>query len=163
MEGDLVKIIIEAVIIVAAFFVGRYVLPKYKTNIQNAATQFQVLLNYAESFCAYARQFLDCSGEEKMNDVVKKLRSICEEKSIEIPDDEILRAIAQKAYDAMIAGENSSKVIIESAVEELRTIPTYGSSEGILTTNAEEQSELIDINNLKDKEQAYDPFDDDMK
>ena len=158
MEGDLLKIIIEAALVAIAFFVGRYVLPKYKINIQNAAMQFEVLLNYAESFCAYARQFLDCSGKEKMDDVVNKLRAICEEKGIDVPDDETLRAIAQKAYDAMIAGENSSKVIIESAIENIKTT-TYESN----SANVEEQSELIDIANSDDKEQAYDPFDDDMK
>ena len=118
MDNEMLKMLIELVIVIAFFFLGRYVLPKNKINIQNAAIQFEVLLNYAESFCAYARQFLNCSGEEKMDSVVEKLRAICEKQGIDI-DDETLRAIGQKAYDAMKAGEKAA-VVLESAVEEIK-------------------------------------------
>ena len=142
MNKEVINLIIEIVITIGAFLLGRYVVPKVKANIKNPDTQFQVLLSYAESFCAYARQFLNCSGSEKMDNVVEKLKAICIKYNIEV-DDETLRAIGQKAYDAMKAGENSSKVIIESAVQELRTIPTYGSKEeGVtLTTTLDEMLE----------------------
>lgn len=150
---NMTKTIIELVVIVVAFAIGRYILPRYKVNIQNAAAQFGVLLSYAESFCAYARQFLDCSGSEKMDNVVARLRNICDQQKINI-DDETLRAIAQKAYDAMVAGENSTKVIIENAVEELKTVSTETtglvideeSSESIKGT---ETVLLTNINNIE--------------
>jgi hypothetical protein len=123
MDGDLVVEIFKLSITIIAFLVGRYLLPKVKVNIQQHAVEFAVILNYAESFCAYARQFLPgYTGKEKMNNVVKKLKKICEEQGINV-DEETLRAIAQKAYDAMKAGENSSKVIIETAVDELKELP----------------------------------------
>lgn len=108
---------IELAVLIAAFLVGRYLLPKMKINIQNAAIQFEVLFQYAESFCAYARQFLNCPGAEKMNSVVDKLKDVCTKYQIEI-DDETLRAIGQKAYDAMVAGEKeaSKEVVTEPAV-----------------------------------------------
>lgn len=142
MDNDLLKIIIELVVIIVAFLMGRYLLPKIKANISDASSEFEILLRYAESFCSYSRQFLDCSGKEKMDSVVEKLKDICNKYGFEV-DDETLRAIGQKAYDAMKAGENSSKVIIESAVQELRTIPTYGSKEeGVtLTTTSDEMLE----------------------
>jgi len=124
MDKELIELIIELVVTIAAFLIGRYVLPKIKTNIniQELSIQFQLLLNYAESFVAYARQFLtDLSGKEKMDAVVEKLKVICEQQGIEV-DEDTLRAIGQKAYDAMVAGEKSSKVIMEDAVKELKAI-----------------------------------------
>ena len=108
--------VIELLIIIVSFCIGRYILPKYKSNIKTT-NDFALILNYAESFCAYARQFLtNYSGSEKMNIVVEKLDYICKKQGINI-DEEILRAIAQKAYDAMIAGEKSSKNITEATTE----------------------------------------------
>lgn len=124
MDNQLIELFIELGITIAAFLVGRYVLPKIKTNInvQDLTIQFQLLLNYAESFVAYARQFLtELSGKEKMDSVVEKLQTICEKEGINV-DTETLRAIGQKAYDAMVAGENSSKVVMENAVKELKAI-----------------------------------------
>ena len=149
---NMTKTIIELVVIVVAFAIGRYILPKYKINIQNAAAQFGVLLSYAESFCAYARQFLNCSGSEKMDNVVARLRDICEQQKIDI-DDDTLRAIAQKAYDSMIAGENSTKVIIESAVEEIKTtVTTTGlatDKESVESNDSTETVLLSSINSVE--------------
>lgn len=120
MDKDLILFIVELVVVVGSFLIGRYVLPRAKTSIQNAVAEFGVLLSYAESFCSYARQFLTgYSGSEKMDAVVEKLKAICEKQGIDV-DEETLRAIGQKAYDAMKAGENSSKVIIADAVEQLK-------------------------------------------
>lgn len=119
MEKETMLFIIEIVVVALAFLIGRHLLPKYKSTIQNASAQFEVLLKYAESFCAYARQFLtDYSGSEKMDSVVESLDAICKDLNIEV-DEETLRAIGQKAYDAMVTGENSAKVIIESTVDNL--------------------------------------------
>ena len=147
-NNELITMMIELGVMIVAFVVGRYILPKYKTNIQHAAAEFQVLLSYAESYVAYAKQFLNVSGEEKMNAVVEKLKVICEKQNIQI-DEETLRAIGQKAYDAMKAGEASSKVIIETAVEELKTyIPV--------------EAETLEPVQCENAEQV-DPFNDDTK
>lgn len=127
--NDTVKLIIELVFAIAAFVLGRYLLPKNKETIQTAVTQFEVILKYAESFVAYARQFLTTSGEEKMNDVVAKLKAVCEQQGIAL-EEETLRAIAQKAYDAMIAAENKAKIVVETPViEELKTEETQETKE----------------------------------
>ena len=117
MDKELIKLIVELVLAIVVFLLGRYVFPKYKIDISAAAAQFNVILNYAESFVAYARQFLNCSGKEKMDDVVKKLKAICDQQGIQL-EEETLRAIAQKAYDAMVANENKSKVILETQLLE---------------------------------------------
>lgn len=118
MQKETILFIFEIAVIAAAFFIGKHVLPNHKSTIQNASVQFEVLLKYAESFCAYARQFLtDYSGSEKMDSVVESLYNICKDLNIEV-DEETLRAIGQKAYDAMIAGENSAKVVIENTTND---------------------------------------------
>lgn len=117
MDKELLELIIELVITIAAFLLGRYVLPNIKANIQDAATEFSVLLSYASSYVSYAKQFLDCNGSSKMDDVVEKLKRICAKYNIEV-DEETLRAIGQKAYDAMKAGEASAEVL-KSATKEL--------------------------------------------
>ena len=152
-ENDILKLCFELLITIAAFLVGRYILPKYKVTIQHYATEFAVILSYAESFVAYARQFLtDLSGEEKMNAVIKKLKEICDTRGI-VVDEETLRAIAQKAYDAMKAGEQSSKVIIETAVNELTATTGYIKPviDSVLETNIELETVPVD------------PFEDDTK
>ena len=122
MDRELIKLLVELGLAIAAFFLGRYILPKYKGNIQTAVSQFEFILRYAESFCAYARQFLTTSGSEKMDEVVKKLQELCIKEGIQV-EEETLRAIAQKAYDAMVAAENKAKIVIETpaAIEEIKT------------------------------------------
>ena len=125
MDENLSILIVELIVAAIAFLVGKYVFPAYKPVIQEHAALFTVLLNYAESFVAYARQFLsELNGEEKMDTVVDKLKDVAKQQSI-VVDDETLRAIAQKAYDAMKMNENLSKVIIEAApvVEEVKVSP----------------------------------------
>lgn len=170
-NSELITTIIELVVVIASFFVGRYILPKYKTTIQNAAAEFQVLLNYAESFVAYAREFLDVSGEEKMNAVVAKLKEICEQQNINV-DEETLKAIAQKAYDAMKAGESSSKVIIETATTELKEAAGVIAGVGTLVAGVEEafaSGLTVNSDNIESIESTTvsatdeDPFEDDIK
>ena len=118
MDKEFLFFIIELVTVIGSFLFGRYVMPRYKTTIQQHITEFQVLLNYAESFVAYAKQFLTSySGEEKMNAVVKKLKEICDSKGLDV-DEETLKAIGQKAYNSMVAGENNNpNIIIENALD----------------------------------------------
>lgn len=115
-SNETAVMLIELIVAAIGLLVGRYVLPKYKSNIQNAVDQFQLLFGYAESFCAYAKQFLSCSGSEKMDNVVEKLGAICEKEGIDI-DQETLRAIGQKAYNAMVIGEaqasNTSTLVVQ--------------------------------------------------
>ena len=136
----------HSIIYLIAFLLGKYIFPKYKNTIQTVATQFDVIFKYAESFCAYARQFLSCSGSEKMNDVVKKLIIICEQQNIDI-DEETLRAIAQKAYDAMKAGESqaSAQLIVQTALDDVKEYePKHGETK--------DNDSVVDNNNTEDED-----------
>lgn len=106
-NNELLSSIIQLIIMVLGFVAGRYILPKHKDAVSSAISKFQMILNYAESFCAFAEQFIDDSGSNKMNLVVNKLDSICKENNIEV-DEELLKAIAQRAYNMMINEKNNS-------------------------------------------------------
>ena len=120
---NMTKTIIELVVIVVAFAIGRYILPRYKVNIQNAAAQFGVLLSYAESFCAYARQFLDCSGSEKMDNVVARLRNICDQQKINIDDEVVLIEMPQTndnsstVVDNVPSADDKGNVVVTNSVD----------------------------------------------
>lgn len=125
------QMLVSAVVVIVSFLLGKYVFPKYHDQIQNAVNQFTLILSYAESFCAYAKQFLtDKTGPEKMDDVVSKLAEFCKQHGIDC-DEETLRAIAQKAYNAMKQGEQSNTLTLQapelttlaSATAELKTFP----------------------------------------
>lgn len=125
------QMLVSAVVVIVSFLLGKYVFPKYQDQIQNAVNQFTLILSYAESFCAWAKQFLtNKTGPEKMDEVVKKLVEICDQHGIDC-DEETLRAIAQKAYDAMKQGEQSNTLTLQtpelvtlaSASAELKSFP----------------------------------------
>jgi hypothetical protein len=123
-NNEMVVMLVELIVTILGFAVGRYLLPKYKDTLQSAVNQFQMLLGYAESFCAYAKQFMTCSGSEKMDSVVEKLSKICSDNGIEM-DNETLRAIGQKAYDSMKLGEAQASatntiVIQQSALDDVK-------------------------------------------
>lgn len=138
------EMLVTAVVMIVSFLLGKYVFPKYHDQIQDAVNQFTLILSYAESFCAYAKQFLtDKTGPEKMDEVVSKLVEFCEQHGIEC-DEETLRAIAQKAYNAMKQGEQSNTltlqtpelVTLSSATAELKSFPNdAGQAEPIAGTN----------------------------
>ena len=71
-----------------------------------------------------------------MDNVVYKLRCICEQQGITV-DDETLRAIGQKAYNAMMSVEEAPKIILENAITELKTA-SVETLEAIADPNAEQ-------------------------
>lgn len=98
--ASMVVEIIFIVVVVGGTIIFKKMSPKDAELVQTSVSQLELILKYAESFCAYARQFLSCEGSEKMNIVIEKLKEVCAKQGIEI-DETTLRAIAQKAYDSM--------------------------------------------------------------
>lgn len=110
MPNDLFKLIIEIVILVACYLVGRYVTGNSaaKDTILDATSKMELIARYADMFVAWARQFLQGkSGSEKMDEVVSQLSTIAAKNGIDMSETEI-QAIAQKAYDSMKAGETAA-------------------------------------------------------
>lgn len=96
---------VQLVAAIAAFLVGKYVFPEVKEYIPEVMENLAIIERWAEKFVRWAKEFRkDKPGEEKMDEVVKKLQEIAEKAGLDITEDQI-RAIAQTAYDAMKAGE----------------------------------------------------------
>lgn len=106
MSNDLVVLVIQIVVLVGAWLFGKYVTPNIpKDTITTVTNKINLIVQYADQFVSWAKQFLqDKSGPEKMDEVIVQLKKIVERYGIDITEEEI-RAIAQKAYDTMKAQE----------------------------------------------------------
>lgn len=102
---DIIVLGVQLGVTVAAFLVGKYVFP----NIPKSVTdKLDTLSAWAVKFVEWAKQFMKTkNGEEKMAEVVKKLKEIADEAGMEVTEDQ-LKAIAQSAYNAMKAGEKEA-------------------------------------------------------
>lgn len=98
------EIIIAAVqlaITIIAFLVGKYVFPKVTPDVLEKLEDIEA---WAAKFVVWAREFLKSeTGEEKMQKVVEKLQEVAAEAGLNVTEDQ-LKAIAQSAYEAMMAG-----------------------------------------------------------
>lgn len=130
MDHETVKLIATLTVTILAFVLGKYVFPKIpQETIDQVTSKVNLIINYADKFVSWAKEFCkDKTGPEKMDEVVKQLTGIAERYNIDITEDEI-RAIAQKAYDAMIAGEKAADAAAQGTV--LTVLPATGETNGI--------------------------------
>lgn len=86
---------------VGAFLLGKYVFP----NVSKSVTgKLRELAAWADKFVVWAREFRkQDSGPEKMEKVVQQLQAVAKEAGWNVTEDQ-LRAIAQAAYESMMAG-----------------------------------------------------------
>ena len=105
--------LIELVILIGSFLMGKYVFPNIpKETIDEITAKINIIVEYADKFVAWAKQFMsNATGQDKMNEVVKRLITIAERYDLDITEDEI-RAIAQKAYDNMKAADDLNDSMI---------------------------------------------------
>ena len=114
--SDFLYLILQVVILCGSYFIGRYIIPitGYTETINDVAQKFNLMVDYADKFVAWAKYFMKSyTGSEKMEAVVSELIKVAEKYDIDISRTEIV-AIAQKAYDNMMAGiteaENAKKI-----------------------------------------------------
>ena len=114
--SDFLYLILQIVILCGSYFIGRYIIPitGYTETTADIVQKFNLMVDYADKFVAWAKQFMKSyTGPEKMEAVVAELVKIAEKYDINISRTEII-AIAQKAYDNMMAGiteaENAKKI-----------------------------------------------------
>jgi len=90
----------------AGFLLGKYVFPKIPADVTEKLTSLSA---WAKEFVVWAKDFLvDKSGEDKMAEVIKKLQEVAAEAGWNVTEDQ-LKAIAQSAYNAMIAAEKEKE------------------------------------------------------
>ena len=113
MDKTTILLIIEAISLIVAFVISKYV-PSDKIEVlQGGADQvigiMEEITKWAVFFVHYARQHLkEMSGSEKMQYVVSQLAEILKQKGDEMTEEQIT-AIAQTAYDEMINNESNIK------------------------------------------------------
>lgn len=108
MSEDVVIIVLQAIVVVLAFLVGQYVFPKVKANnkYDEIKETLSVLTAQAENYIHYAKEFIDGDGDDKMNFCVTALKTAAKKNGIEVSETE-LKAVIQKAYDAMVNAEGT--------------------------------------------------------
>lgn len=95
--NDIVVLVIQFVVVVGGFLIGKYVMPKYGPQIKDTVTY---LSGWASKFIAYAAQYNSGTGSEKMDYVCGELQKIAQKNGIDMSTEQI-KAIIQQAYDVM--------------------------------------------------------------
>ena len=109
------NIIFNAVLLlisIGGFLLGKYVFPNVPKSVSDKLRQ---LAAWADKFVVWAREFRkQDSGHDKMEMVVEQLKAVAKEAGWDVTEDQ-LRAIAQTAYENMMAGAAAAQQPQEAA------------------------------------------------
>jgi len=98
---DIILQTVALLVSVGAFLLGKYVFPNVPKTV---AAKLRELAAWADKFVVWAREFRkQDSGHDKMEMVVEQLQAVAKEAGWDVTEDQ-LRAIAQTAYENMMAG-----------------------------------------------------------
>lgn len=105
MIETVINTIIQLIVIVGAYCIGRYILPNIPgETVASIQSKIDIMTKYADSFVAWAKQFMpEATGADKMNTVVEQLAETAKKYGINMNVTE-LQAIAQAAYNSMKQG-----------------------------------------------------------
>lgn len=118
--NNIIILAIQLAVAVGAFVLGKYVFPNIPKNVSE---KLQELSGWAAQFVVWAREFMKTStGKEKMDKVVEQLKKIADEAGLKVTEEQ-LRAIAQTAYEAMMAGTKEAGQTTEASQAEPATVP----------------------------------------
>ena len=124
---NIIVLAIQLAVAVAAFALGKYVFPNIPKSVSK---KLQELSGWAEQFVIWAREFMkSASGKEKMDKVVEQLKKIADEAGLKVTEEQ-LRAIAQTAYEAMMAGQKETEQATETLQTEAMTVPAAVETSG---------------------------------
>ena len=125
MYDSLLNTVIQLIIAIISFCVGKYLLPKLPQ--ETAATirdKMKLIITYADQYVNWADRFMEgSSGSEKLSSVVGQLKEVASKYGFQATDQE-LTAIAQTAFENMSLQwdtiENGNKEIASAVVSTLR-------------------------------------------
>lgn len=118
--NNIIILAIQLAVAVGAFALGKYVFPNIPKNVSE---KLQELSGWAAQFVVWAREFMKTStGKEKMDKVVEQLKKIADEAGLKVTEEQ-LRAIAQTAYEAMMAGTKEAGQTAETFQTEAMAVP----------------------------------------
>lgn len=103
---------VALIVSIGAFAAGKYIFPNMPKDV---AGKLQELALWADKFVVWAREFRKKdSGHDKMEMVVEQLQAVAKEAGWNVTEDQ-LRAIAQAAYENMMAGAAEAQKQQEAA------------------------------------------------
>lgn len=116
MDNDMILKIIEVVLLIVSFVIGRYVLPKIpkstfeavKNTFDEAYRTVNLIRDWAQKFIIMQARFSNASGTEKMDEVVKSIKKILNKYGLDM-EDEAIRAVAQEVYENINVSQYESK------------------------------------------------------
>lgn len=120
MNGDILCTAIELGILIVAFLIGKYIIPKF--TAKDAAT-FNIIIKWVEAFVISAKNLMsDATGEEKKAAVTEQVKNLLSDKykQVNLTDDQI-SALIEKAYDTVVA--TAAKVTETKPVAEAEAVP----------------------------------------
>lgn len=125
---NIIVLAIQLAVAVAAFALGKYVFPNIPKSVSE---KLQELSGWAKQFVIWAREFMkSASGKEKMDKVVEQLKKIADEAGLKVTEEQ-LRAIAQTAYEAMMAGKKEG-----NTAEPLKALTATPTATVVINTTA---------------------------
>lgn len=118
--NNIIILAIQLAVAVGAFALGKYVFPNIPKSVSE---KLEELSGWAAQFVVWAREFMKSStGKEKMDKVVEQLKKIADEAGLKVTEEQ-LRAIAQTAYEAMMAGTKEAGQTAEAFQAEAMAVP----------------------------------------
>lgn len=104
--------VVGLLVSVGAFLLGKYV---FQNVPKTVSAKLRELAAWADKFVVWAREFRkQDSGHDKMEMVVEQLKAVAKEAGWDVTEDQ-LRAIAQTAYENMMAGAAAAQQPQEAA------------------------------------------------
>jgi Na+/pantothenate symporter len=115
MDGNILYTAIELVILIGAFLVGKFIIPKFSSK---DAVIFNTILKWIEAFVISAKNLMsNASGEEKKAAVTEQVKKLLAEYKVNLTDEQI-SALIEKAYDTVIgAVPTPAKEVSETKTE----------------------------------------------
>ena len=103
MTNEMILKIIEVIVLVLSFVIGRYILPKIPkstidTVMNDVLTIVDFVKDWAERFIILQAKINDITGDKKMSNVVDAIEKVLKKYGLEMDREEI-KAIAQQVYE----------------------------------------------------------------
>lgn len=107
MTMEIIFVIIEVIVILAGYFVGKYIVPKLS---QDDLKTLQLVKGWIETFVNEAANFKEFTGPEKKQYVSEQIAKFLNEKGI-IMTEEQISALIETAYNNFKKGQQESETM----------------------------------------------------
>ena len=107
MSIELIFLILEIIVIISAYLVGKYIVPKLS---QDDLKILELVKGWIETFVSEAASFKEYTGTEKKQYVIEQITKILNEKNIILTEEQI-SALIEAAYNNFKKGKQESETM----------------------------------------------------